>query len=187
MAGSSFDSGVEASLCNPLNGREPCPHCYPVPQHPISNCRSSAAANFRFGRRWPRALLYWFFFKISCPVCQYSLPYFGRLAHALAGKGVSVIAISQDDEEDTARFLHTWGVAMPTARDNEHGYAVSAAYGLTNVPTAFEVGVDGKIAASIVGWSKAEVEEIYARHLDHERSGLPLFEPGEQVADFRPG
>jgi peroxiredoxin len=127
------------------------------------------------------------FFKISCPVCQYSLPYFDRLAQALAGKGVSVIAVSQDDEENTARFLRNFGVGLPTARDNERGYAVSAAYGLTNVPTAFEVAGDGKIAASIVGWSKAEVEEIYVRHLDHDAASLPLFKPGEQVADFRAG
>jgi peroxiredoxin len=137
------------------------------------------------------------FFKISCPVCQYSLPYFGRLA----SKGVSVVGVSQDDEQDTARFLRTYDVGFPAARDNEHRYAVSAAYGLTNVPTAFEVGGDGKIVASIVGWSKAEVEAIYARHLDHGTKGrptrrqsapsgdpgMPLFKPGEEVAEFRPG
>ena len=44
------------------------------------------------------------FFKISCPVCQYSLPYFDRLAQALKDKGVSVVAISQDDEENTRSF-----------------------------------------------------------------------------------
>jgi peroxiredoxin len=127
------------------------------------------------------------FFKISCPVCQYSLPYFDRLAQALKNKGVSVVAISQDDEENTIRFMRTYGIGLPTARDNEHGYAVSAAYGLTNVPTFFEIAGNGKIVASIVGWSKAEIEEIYARYLDHGAAGLSLFKPGEQVADFRAG
>jgi peroxiredoxin len=127
------------------------------------------------------------FFKISCPVCQYSLPYFHRLAQALDGKGVSIVAISQDDEENTLRFMRTYGVGFRTARDDEHGYAVSAAYGLTNVPTVFEITSDGKIAASIVGWSKAEVEEIYARYLDRDAAKLPLFKSGEQIADFRPG
>ena len=127
------------------------------------------------------------FFKISCPVCQYSLPYFDRLAQALQGKDVSVVAISQDDEQNTLRFLDTYGIGFRTARDNEHGYAVSAAYGLTNVPTAFEITGDGKIAASIVGWSKSEVEAIYARYLDRDAALLPLFKRGEQVADFRPG
>ena len=127
------------------------------------------------------------FFKISCPVCQYSLPYFDRLAQALAGKGVSVVAISQDDEQNTLRFLRSYGIGFRTARDNEHSYAVSAAYGLTNVPTVFEITSDGKIAASIVGWSKAEIEDIYAKYLDHEGARLPLFKSGEQVADFRAG
>jgi peroxiredoxin len=127
------------------------------------------------------------FFKISCPVCQYSLPYFDRLARALENKGVSVIAISQDDEANTARFLRTFGVGLRTARDDEHGYAVSSAYGLTNVPTTFEITSEGKIAASIVGWSKPEVEQIYARYIDRDAARLPLFTPGEQVAEFRPG
>ncbi len=126
------------------------------------------------------------FFKISCPVCQYALPYFDRLARALENKGVSVTGISQDDEANTASFLRTFGVGLRTARDDEHGYAVSSAYGLTNVPTTFEVTPEGKIAASIVCWSKPEVEQIYARHTDHDRR-LPLFTPGEQVAEFRPG
>jgi peroxiredoxin len=127
------------------------------------------------------------FFKISCPVCQYSFPYFDRLAQALKDKGVSVVAISQDDEENTVRFIRTYGVGFPTARDDAHGYEVSAAYGLTNVPTVFEVTSDGQIAASIVGWSKAEIEEIYAKYLDHDAGAMPLFRSGEQVADFRPG
>jgi peroxiredoxin len=127
------------------------------------------------------------FFKISCPVCQYAFPYFDRLAQALKAKDVSVVAISQDDEENTARFMRAYGVGFATARDDEHGYAVSAAYGLTNVPTVFEVTSDGRIGASIVGWSKAEIEEIYARYFDHDAAKLPLFKSGEQVADFRPG
>lgn len=127
------------------------------------------------------------FFKMSCPVCQYSLPYFDRLAQALKDKGVSVVAISQDDEENTLRFMRTYGIGLRTARDNEHGYAVSAAYGLTNVPTVFEVTSDGKVAASIVGWSKAEIEAIHAKYLDHDAASPPLFKRGEQVADFRAG
>jgi hypothetical protein len=83
--------------------------------------------------------------------------------------------------------MRTYGVGFPTARDDEHSYAVSAAYGLTSVPTVFEVTSDGQIAASIVGWSKAEIEEIYAKYLDHDAARLPLFKSGEQVADFRPG
>lgn len=127
------------------------------------------------------------FFKISCPVCQYSLPYFERLAQALEDKGVSVVAISQDDEENTVRFMRTYGIGFHTARDNERGYAVSNAYGLTNVPTVFEITGDGKIAASVVGWSKVEIEAIHAKYFDHDAAKLPLFKNGEQVADFRPG
>lgn len=126
------------------------------------------------------------FFKITCPVCQYGLPYIDRLGRVLKDSGVTVVAISQDDEANTLRFLQTFKVSLPTARD-DHSYAVSAAYGLTNVPTVFEVGRDGKIAASIVGWSKAEVEAIYGKHLACDAASTPLFQPGEQIAEFRAG
>src|SRR6202035_4228481 len=41
------------------------------------------------------------FFKISCPVCQFTLPYLQRLAERYAGDSVSVIAVSQDDARGT--------------------------------------------------------------------------------------
>jgi peroxiredoxin len=37
------------------------------------------------------------FFKISCPVCQFTLPYLQRLADRYSRDSVTVIGISQDD------------------------------------------------------------------------------------------
>lgn len=127
------------------------------------------------------------FFKISCPVCQYAFPYFERLARSLKHRGVAVVGVSQDDEKDTASFLRHFGVTFPVARDDENDYPVSRAYGLTNVPTVFEIAPDGKITASIVGWSRSEIEDIHARYMEAEAQSTPLFSPGEEVADFRPG
>ncbi len=44
------------------------------------------------------------FFKISCPVCQFTLPYLQRLAQRYAGDSATVIAISQDDVRGTKEF-----------------------------------------------------------------------------------
>ncbi len=54
-------------------------------------------------------------------------------------------AISQDDRRNTEAFLNEYGVTFPTLLDDPNGYAVSNAYGLTNVPTVFLIGQDGEI------------------------------------------
>src|SRR5260370_36605002 len=69
------------------------------------------------------------FFKISCPVCQFTLPYLQRLAERYAGDSATVIALSQDDARGTKEFNREYGVKFPTLLD-ESGYPVSNAYGL---------------------------------------------------------
>ena len=44
------------------------------------------------------------FFKISCPTCQYGVPFISRLAAPLEGKPATVWGISQDSPENTAGF-----------------------------------------------------------------------------------
>ena len=74
------------------------------------------------------------FFKVSCPVCQYTFPFLERMHKAYGDKKVAIVGISQDDQRDTAAFLKEYGVTFPTLLDDPNGYAVSNAYGLTNVP-----------------------------------------------------
>src|SRR5271169_5718242 len=66
------------------------------------------------------------FFKISCPVCQFTMPYVQRLADRYAGDGVTFLAISQDDARDTKSFNQEYGVKIPTLLDTQ-GYPVSNA------------------------------------------------------------
>ncbi len=126
------------------------------------------------------------FFKVSCPVCQYGAPYFERLAQRLKSAGVALIGVSQDDRETTADFMKTYGMTFPVALDTK-GYPASNAYGLTNVPTMFEIGADGVIGLSSIGWSKEDVEAILAKHGGAKGKTPPLFAAGETVADFRAG
>src|SRR5262249_6465607 len=118
---------------------------------------------------------------------QYALPYIERLSKRVNGRGLKVIGVSQDDARATDIFRKEYGVSFPIALDELGKYPVSNAYGLTNVPTLFLVGEDGKIEQTVVSWSKAELEEIDKAYRDSHHAARPLFAASEQVADFRAG
>lgn len=128
------------------------------------------------------------FFKVSCPVCQYAFPFFEKLHKAYGNQKVTIVGISQDNARDTAAFLKEYGVTFRTLLDDPNGYAVSNAYGLTNVPTLFLIGQDGTIEVSSVGWVKQEVEEVSAKLARAQQTApRPLFKAGDDVRDFRAG
>jgi peroxiredoxin len=128
------------------------------------------------------------FFKISCPVCQYAFPFFERLYQAHRDKSIAIVGISQDDKRNTGSFLKQYGITFPTLLDDPKSYAVSNAYGLTNVPTWFLIGQDGEIEISSVGWVKQDVEDLNRKLSDLQKTPPPaLFKPGEEVRDFRAG
>jgi peroxiredoxin len=128
------------------------------------------------------------FFKISCPVCQYALPYFERIYKAHGRKNVSIIGISQNEKNDTAQFMKKYGITFPVLLDDTKNFPVSNAYGLTNVPTSFWIAEDGSIEISSVGWARQEFEEMARRAAAATGDPpKPVFQPTEQIADFRAG
>ncbi len=128
------------------------------------------------------------FFKVSCPVCQYTFPFLERVYHANQGANVTVLGISQDNQRDTKEFMREYGVTFPIALDDTKKYKVSNAYGLTNVPTLFYIAPDGAIEVSSAGWSKADVEAINQKLADHrQHAPAPLWQKGEEIQDFRAG
>src|SRR6185312_6352272 len=94
------------------------------------------------------------FFKISCPVCQYALPYFERIYKAYGGGKLTIVGISQNNHRDTVEFVRKFGVTFPVLLDDTNTFPVSNAYGLTTVPTAFWISEDGEIEISDVSWVK---------------------------------
>jgi peroxiredoxin len=128
------------------------------------------------------------FFKVSCPTCQYALPFYERLHKAYQKNGVTLVGISQNEAKDTAAFNKEFGVTFPMLLDDTHSYPVSNAFGLTNVPTIFWIAQDGEIEVSSVGWVKADFEEINRRMAEAGKTTpAVLFKPGEDVRDFRAG
>ncbi len=127
------------------------------------------------------------FFKVSCPVCQYTFPFLERLRKAY-GEKIAIVGISQDDKASTTAFLKEYGVTFPALLDDPAKYAVSNAFGLTNVPTWFLIATDSEIQISSVGWVRADVEDLNHRLSDANKTAVRrLFLPQDDVRDYRPG
>jgi peroxiredoxin len=126
------------------------------------------------------------FYKVCCPVCQYTMPFVERIYEAYGSKA-TIVGISQDDPADTKEFGCEYGVRFPSLIDGED-YPVSNAYGLTNVPTMFLIQPDGTIAASFTGFDKAGLEGVSAGFAEHlSQPAAAVFQPDEKVPSHKPG
>jgi peroxiredoxin len=117
------------------------------------------------------------FFKISCPTCQFTLPFLQRLE----GSGLQVVAISQDNEAGTSEFLKRFQLTLHTLFDKAWDFTVSNAFGITHVPSLFLVETDGTISLAVDGFSKADIEGLGSRF------GAVPFGIGESIPALRPG
>ncbi|HMI53980.1 MAG TPA: TlpA disulfide reductase family protein [Candidatus Saccharimonadales bacterium] len=127
------------------------------------------------------------FFKISCPVCQFTLPFLERLYKRYGGDGISFLAVGQDDARATRQFAGRHGLTFPVLLDESH-YPVSNAYGLTNVPTLFLVEPSGKARLVGMGFDKKDLEAIAAWLAEYKQTAsAPLFRPDEAVPAHKPG
>ena len=129
------------------------------------------------------------FFKVGCPVCQYTFPYLERMSQVHKPEPVSFLGISQDQLSDTQAFIQQYGVTFPVVLDEAPRYIASNAYKLTNVPTIYLVDRSGEIVVSSVGWARTEMEEINLKlsMMDPARQQFPIFKPGEEIAEFKAG
>ena len=110
------------------------------------------------------------FFKISCPVCQFALPFLQRL------HGVQrIIGISQNDEEDTREFNRSFGLTFPMLLDPEDDFPASNAFGITHVPTTFVIERGGRIGHVIEGWNRTEMDALGALR---EGDNVPVWKAG---------
>jgi peroxiredoxin len=128
------------------------------------------------------------FYKVSCPTCQYTLPFLERLYQAYRNRHATLVVVSQNNAQDTKAFSKQFGITIPTLLDDTSHYPVSNAYGLTNVPTMFWIAQDGEIEMSCSGWVKSEIEQMNRKMSEQGQiKEIALFHPGEDVRDFRAG
>ena len=122
------------------------------------------------------------FFKVSCPTCQYTLPFLERMYRSLGDGGTRMFTVSQDDPEATREFNREFRLTMPALLDNaRNGYPASNAYGLSYVPSMFLIERDRTIAWSLVGFHKKELQALGAK------LGVAPFHAGEQVPEMKSG
>jgi len=119
------------------------------------------------------------FFKVSCPVCQMTLPYLERLA---VPGGLRIYAVSQNDAEDTRSFNRHFGIRLPMLLDSEEeDFPASNAFGISSVPTLFWIEADGTVGRVIEGWQKKQIEWLA------EKAGVTPFRAGEKIPDWKAG
>jgi peroxiredoxin len=127
------------------------------------------------------------FFKVTCPVCQYAMPFLERIYRAHQGKA-QIVAVSQHPKKETQQFLREYGTTMPVLLDDPEHYPASNAYRLTNVPTVFLIAPGGDIEVSSVGWDRKDIEKINRRVAKEVSLPVPaLFHRGESIMDSKPG
>lgn len=128
------------------------------------------------------------FFKVSCPVCQFTFPFLERMFKLYGGHNrVTFLGISQDDARDTKRFADDYGLTFPMVMDDK-GYPVSSAYGLTNVPTILLIDTEGVVKISTSGFVRADLESIASEIATVcQLAPAVLFSPKDDVPEVRPG
>lgn len=127
------------------------------------------------------------FFKVSCPTCQYTLPFIERLYEQLRDQGVQIWGVSQDNAKESERFRKEYGLTFPVLVD-ENDYAVSNEYGLEYVPSYFLIVPGGAVEIASDGFSKQDLLAIQ-RSLAEKLAAKPpaLFRPDEKIPEFKPG
>jgi peroxiredoxin len=119
------------------------------------------------------------FFKISCPVCQLTLPFLDRI-HT-PGR-LPIYAVSQNSAEDTRYFREHFKIALPTLLDREeNGFPASNAFGISSVQTMFLIERDGTVSRVIEGWVRQDIEALA------KTAGVAPFRQGENPPQWKAG
>lgn len=102
------------------------------------------------------------FVEADCPTSRLTIERLERARLPLAQAGATLVAIHEDAREVAERTMRGCRAAFPALCEPEP-YAVSEAYGLRTVPTAFLVGGDARIERVVEGWCHQDYVEVVAR------------------------
>jgi peroxiredoxin len=154
---------------------------------PLFDLRDAAGNEYSLAEELRKGPVIVAFFKISCPVCQFTFPFLERLFKVYGENAATFLAVSQDDALDTREFCVEHGVTFPALLDDA-SFTVSNLYGLTNVPSIFLIGADGIVKVNSIGFDKTNLENISSELAAiTKRPAAALFRPGEVVPSFKPG
>jgi peroxiredoxin len=180
--------GILRRLRRWIGTSEPMTHIARGSTAPGFSLKAPDGKEYSLGTLMERGPVVVAFFKISCPVCQFTFPFLERLYARYGGDGVTFLGISQDEARSTTKFAREYGVTFPILIDDEDGYLISNAYALTNVPTIFLIESEGTVRVSSTGFDRKDLETIAAELAERNKISLtPLFRSDEVVPANKPG
>jgi peroxiredoxin len=148
----------------------------PVPEFRLARLDGEETSLHEVAARGPALFV---FFKVSCPVCQLTLPFLERI-HTAAS--LPIYGISQNGAEDTRDFMRHFGVTFPMLLDAEEShFPASNAFGISSVPTMFFVEKDRTVSHVIEGWRKSEIEWLGGK------AGVRPFRQDDHVPEWKAG
>ncbi len=99
------------------------------------------------------------FWATWCPPCVEEIPGLNDLARQLGPKGLVILGVSVDKEEDKYRaFLQRSPLAYPTARDPEE--KINLSYGTIQYPESYLIDSSGKVIEKFISsqpWSSPQM------------------------------
>ena len=125
------------------------------------------------------------FVSEECPTSALAVRNLGPLCRAWESAGLSATAVFEDPLDVALRVARTLGWTGRVV-SQDPPYQTSREYGLLAVPTAFLVGGDGIIAASVVGWNQPALADLVAKGAALVGSG-PLPAPPATEPLLKPG
>jgi peroxiredoxin len=113
------------------------------------------------------------FWATWCPPCVEEMPSLSQLQKKLEARGVTVVAVSLDDNaDDYHKFLKDHDIDLLTVREAGQKTAtgviapVSSSYGTFKVPETYIIDRRGTIRRKFIGpvdWSQPEIVEYLSR------------------------
>jgi len=125
------------------------------------------------------------FVSEECPTSALAVRNLGPLCRAWESAGLSATAVFEDPLDVALRVARTLGWTGRVV-SQDPPYQTSREYGLLAVPTAFLVGGDRIIAASVVGWNQPALADLVAKGAALVGSG-PLPAPPATEPLLKPG
>jgi len=134
-----------------------------APRFSITADNGKALSRSEFGGK----LLVLNFWATWCPPCIQELPSLNEFQERMRAKGVVVVGISLDKNEQVYKqFLQRARVSFTTARDPEAN--ISSSYGTFKYPETYVISPGGKVLEKFVGpenWMNPEVLSRIEKHL----------------------
>lgn len=134
-----------------------------APRFSITSDNGKSITRSDFGGK----LLVLNFWATWCPPCIQELPSLNEFQERMRAKGVVVLGISLDKNEQTYKqFLDRAKVSFVTARDPEAN--ISSSYGTFKYPETYVISPDGKVLEKFIGpenWMNPELLTRIEKHL----------------------